>query len=212
MEQESSQVELTIAPTIITSNNEENENEHSTELVEQPSSEIAELGNNISSEFPDEQTIGDRLETSGDDGDGLTGHAGESDAVTIARIEAERDVTISSIHADTEQQRIDGTSETLVEEIIETKSEVELCREEIASLQAKLEILEANILIPPAPLEPEQMIAEETPKEALETVEEQNLTPQSIATPTTETQTEVSEENAVENQEQPKVRRKYIPI
>jgi len=147
--------------------------------------------------------------------DATTGEqAGISDAVAIAGIEAERDITVASIHADTEQTRIERSAEAL-EEIVEATNEVEQCRAEIAQLRERLETMESSLTPPPPPVEEiAQEIAEEITETALETPEEPSLIPQSIATPTIETQTEVS----VENEEgeravvEAKARRKYIAI
>ncbi len=166
----------------------------------------------------DEELDGQPSELASTGNDGEPTHtgteSGESDAVAITRIESERDIAIASINADIEQQRIETDAEAL-ETIIEAKSEIELCREEIANLKTRIEAMEISSTPPPLRQEAiAETVAEEITEAVSETPLEESSILQSTATPTAEIQTEVS----VENEEGEKViveakaRRKFIAI
>lgn len=138
----------------------------------------------------------------------------DNSKVAIAAIEAERDVTIAALAAESEASRQTAHSE-IVEQVIEpVKSEIEICREEIANLTKRLEAMEVkDMLIPPVQA---QELAEEIVTEIVETLTEpaSDLTPQSTVTPTTETMTEALEESVEEKPEavETEARRRYIAI
>jgi len=129
-----------------------------------------------------------------------------SDEVEIARIEAERDITITALHSDVERERI----ELEAEQTNERHREIEICREEIARLTGIVESLTEQVtsLIPPLPL------VEETRMEELETALEPDLIQPSTQAPIAEIKTELSEESAEENPvaETPSRARRFIAI
>lgn len=116
-----------------------------------------------------------------------------SEQVTIAAIEAERDVALAEIHSDVERERIAVEAER-VEAIEQRNQEIEECRMEINRLTGIVETLmdQVNSLIPPPQLV--EVVTEELP-----TVPEQDLIQPSIVVPTPETTTEHLEENADES-------------
>ena len=129
-----------------------------------------------------------------------------SEQVTIAAIEAERDVALAEIHSDVERERIAVEAER-VETVSEVNEELEECRREIATLTEAVRKLE-NLLIPPPPLE----VVEVT--EELPTAPETDLIQPSTQAPTVETMTELSEESVDERPEEtiPNRVRRFIAI
>lgn len=136
---------------------------------------------------------------------GAQSEQSQSDAVVIAAIEAERDVSLAEIHGDIERERI-AVEETRVEAITERNEELEKCRKEIAELRARVE--EMALLIPPP-----QLVVE-TEMETLPIVQESDLIQPDTVAPTVETLMEPSEEKEEEKQvaEETKIVRKFIAI
>lgn len=127
--------------------------------------------------------------------------AASSDAVSIAAIEADRDVTIAAINAETASATI-AASEREKSELDDVKEELQLCRKEITELTEKLASMTGptNLLTPLVPLEEVEISAEEM--EELPTAEEILSTQASTPTPTSETPMELSDESAVEKVEE----------
>lgn len=174
-----------IAPTVIVSNSSESD-EHASE-------------NNSSAD-------GNRGVLEPPIGEGSNSSSEENPDITIAAIEAERDIALATIHSETERERISLEAER-IETIDERNEEIIKCREEIANLTAKVEALE--ILLTPPP----QLEVTETETE-LETVPEKDLTHPDIAAPINEIETEPSETSEEEKLEEiiPKPARKFIAI
>lgn len=173
-----------IAPTVIVSNSDG---------VENNAEEIQSSGDE-----PNSDNVGSQS-----DGDGASS---VSDAVAIAAIQAERDVTLGEISSDIERERIRLEQER-VEQISEKNEELEECRREIAELREQMEQL--RLSIQPQQLEEAEM------EELSETVPEPNLIQPSTAAPTPEMETELSEESVEENPvvvEETRTVRKFIAI
>lgn len=89
----------------------------------------------------------------------------ETDAqVEIARIEAERDVTIAAINAEVEEARIEGVSEAVAEQTSENE-ELERCRLNIAELEMKVATLETVLQLIQQSSTPPELPQMENPSE-----------------------------------------------
>lgn len=150
---------------------------------------------------------------------GLAGgeNAPGSDAVTIARIEAERDTTIAAIEADIAQSRIELEAEQNQQSERDLGKEIEECRLEISEVKSQLTIvteqLQSQLIPQPSPEE----IAMEATEELAEAISETPVEPSSILTPTSTPIAEIETEVSVENEEEKveveaKAVRKFIPI
>jgi hypothetical protein len=173
-----------IAPTVIISNSDDgNDNASNNENV---SSDNGASGDNSGSDSV-EDTPSELPEN-----------------VTIAAIEADRDIALAEIHSAVERERIELEADR-IETIEETNREFEECQREIAELRER--IAELTLLILPP-------VLETVPEEQLEIVPEPNLTEPSTVVPTIETMTELSEENADEKPEAeiPNPGRRFIAI
>jgi hypothetical protein len=128
--------------------------------------------------------------------------APNSDAVAIAEIEANKDITIAAIHADVEVAAIEARNER--EEGNELW-QAEL-RDQVQSLTAQVaDLTTAVALLIPSPLSPEPEVLIVPEPEA-----ETNLTPPSMKDETSETATEVIDVSAVEKPEVPEAPKRRL--
>lgn len=120
----------------------------------------------------------------------------ENPAVAIAAIEAERDVTIAAIHADTEAAHIEARSEAATERNEEWESRFQSLTEQIATLTGAVAAL-AIQSTPPALSAPDpEPEPEPLPEVNPETMTDTNETE---TEPSSETKTEAPEGNAGES-------------
>jgi hypothetical protein len=185
---------------------EDLENGNSGELVEPVSIEASGDSVTVSELVSDPSA---QAEQTGADGSLQSGNAAGSastdgNAIEIARIEAERDLTIAAIDAETEQARIAASAAP--------NQELELWQTRLTTLEAELAEIK-NLLTPPPQLE-ETIVEEiqEPTTEQLETHSEPPSTDQFMPVPTVEIGTALSEVNEDVNQDLAKLKPKFIPI
>lgn len=147
---------------------------------------------------------------------------GESDAVAIARIEAEKEITVTAIRADAETAQAEAHAEA-ASEIAQAESErinepwqneIAALRESIAELTSRMLELtsqsSALVSIPANSTEPEatETLAEEAAELATETAveAENNSTQEFMSPPTSETRTEATLSDEDGNEETATVR------
>jgi hypothetical protein len=118
------------------------------------------------------------------------------DAVAIAEIEANRDITIAAIHSDTEVQRAEAFAEVETAHV-ENREDIEWRMNHLTSLvetmAGQLAILTAPTL--EVPLASSEEVTEAIAEEVAETLEATSSTPNSTSDETSETQTEAIAES-----------------
>jgi hypothetical protein len=131
-------------------------------------------------------------------GEGESENAGESEAVRLAEIAAEKEVVIATIHADVETARI----ETDAERNATWPEEKEALQASITELTQQVALLEAQVSLS-NPTPPLVEAVEEVVEEAVENAiaPDESLTPLSTPELTSETGTELGPDAGEENAE-----------
>lgn len=124
-----------------------------------------------------------------------------SDAVEIARIEAEKEVTVAAINAGTEEARIEQQTELEAARLEIEKERVTWQEERVMELEKQVQELR-ELVLNSSIQQPLQELAEEVTAETMEalseTPPEPSLTHPFTQTPPSEIETEVSVENGEE--------------
>lgn len=131
------------------------------------------------------------------------GEGGDETAVEIARIEAERDVTIAETHAAVEIAHIEARAEHegTDEKWHELQSQLASLQEQVQTITTALAVLST----------PQPLLVEEAPEPLAEAPEtETNLTPPSTKDETSETPTEAIDVSEAEKPEAPEPPRRSL--
>jgi hypothetical protein len=119
------------------------------------------------------------------------------DAVAIAEIEANRDITIAAIHSDTEVQRAEAYAEVETA-AVENREDLEWRMNHLTSLVETMSLQLATLTVPAleVPLPSSEEVTEAIAEEVAETLEATSSIPNSTSGQTSETLTEATDVSA----------------